>query len=54
MDRAEYEAWVCQRLGDEQLFFSTEEVGHLPADFKRLEGTYEHHSDRRSQERNQG
>ncbi len=63
MARAEYEASVCQRLGDEQLFFSMKEVGYfhqLPADFKdwkahiRLEGTYEDHSDRCSQERNQG
>ena len=34
MARAECEASVCQRLGGEQLFFSNEEVGHLPADFK--------------------
>jgi hypothetical protein len=26
MDRAEYEASVCQRLGDEQLFFSMKKL----------------------------
>jgi hypothetical protein len=31
--RAEYEAPACQKLEDDQLFFSMK-VGHLPADFK--------------------